>query len=102
MVPLVRDEGHEVYTLTLTGLGERAHLTRPEVNLETHITDVVNVFEYEDLCNVVLLGHSYVGVVITGVADRIPDRLSQVVVYLASLQQGHWFGPLPMNLGPNQ
>lgn len=90
-----------MYTLTLIGLGERAHLARPEVNLETHITDVVNVFVLEDLCNVVLLGHSYVGVVITGVADQIPDRISQLV-YLASLQKRHWFGPLPMNLGPNQ
>ena len=79
VVPLLRGEGHEVYTLTLTGLGERAHLARPEVDLETHITDVVNVFEYEDLCNVVLLGHSYAGVVVTGVAERIPNRLSQLV-----------------------
>jgi pimeloyl-ACP methyl ester carboxylesterase len=79
VIPLLRGEGHEVYTLTLTGLGERAHLARPEVDLETHITDVVNVFEYEDLCNVVLLGHSYAGVVVTSVADRIPNRLSQLV-----------------------
>ncbi len=56
VIPLLRGEGHEVYTLTLTGLGERAHLARPEVDLETHITDVVNVFEYEDLCNVCSLG----------------------------------------------
>jgi pimeloyl-ACP methyl ester carboxylesterase len=55
------------------------NLARPEVDLETHITDVVNVFEYEDLCNVVLLGHSYAGVVVTSVADRIPNRLSQLV-----------------------
>jgi len=75
----MRHEGHEVYTLTLTGLGERAHLARLEVDLETHITDVVYVFEYEDLRNIVLLGHSYAGVVVTGVADRIPDHLSQLV-----------------------
>jgi pimeloyl-ACP methyl ester carboxylesterase len=73
--------------VTLTGLGERVHLATPSVDLDTHITDVVNLLDYEGLEDAVLLGHSYAGVVITGVADRRPDRLSSVV-YLDT-------GPLP-------
>jgi pimeloyl-ACP methyl ester carboxylesterase len=76
---LLRDAGHEVFTPTLTGLGERAHLASPEVDLETHIQDIVNVIEYENLRDVVLMGHSYGGMVITGVADRVHERLSALV-----------------------
>jgi pimeloyl-ACP methyl ester carboxylesterase len=79
----LRAHGHNVYPLSLTGLGERAHLGRPEVNLETHITDVTNLVEFEDLSNVVLVGHSYAGLVVTGVADRLGSRLS-ALVYLDS------------------
>lgn len=75
----LRDDGHDVYPVTLTGLGERAHLASPEVDLETHITDVVNLIEYEGLQDVVLLGHSYGGLVVTGAADRVPGRISQLV-----------------------
>jgi pimeloyl-ACP methyl ester carboxylesterase len=80
---LLRAQGHDVYAMTLTGLGERVHLARPEVDLETHITDVVNVVRWNDLQEVILVGHSYAGTVITGVANRIPERLAQVV-YLDS------------------
>jgi pimeloyl-ACP methyl ester carboxylesterase len=83
----LREEGHDAYLVTLTGLGERVHLANPEVNLETHITDVVNLIEFEDLHDVVLLGHSYAGLVVTGMADRVPDRISQLV-YLDT-------GPIP-------
>ena len=76
---LLRDAAHEVYTPTLTGLGERAHLARPEVDLETHVHDVVGVLEAEELRNVVLVGHSYAGMVITGVAARAANRLSHLV-----------------------
>jgi pimeloyl-ACP methyl ester carboxylesterase len=75
----LREEGLDAYPVTLTGLGERVHLASPEVNLATHITDVVNVIEFEDLDDVVLLGHSYGGLVVTGAADRIPERISQLV-----------------------
>ena len=75
----LREEGLDAYLVTLTGLGERVHLASPEVNLATHITDVVNVIEFEDLDDVVLLGHSYGGLVVTGAADRIPERISQLV-----------------------
>lgn len=79
----LRDNGHDAYPVTLTGLGEREHLASPHVDLNTHITDVVNLIEFEDLRDVVLLGHSYAGVVVTGAADRIPERISQLV-YLDS------------------
>jgi pimeloyl-ACP methyl ester carboxylesterase len=77
--PLLRAAGHEVFSPTLTGLGERVHLARPEVDLDTHIDDVVNVMRYEDLRDVVLVGHSYAGMVIGGVADRAPERLARLV-----------------------
>jgi pimeloyl-ACP methyl ester carboxylesterase len=75
----LRDNGHDAYPATLTGLGERVHLASPQVDLETHITDVVKLIEFEDLNEVVLLGHSYAGLVVTGVADRIPERISELV-----------------------
>jgi len=76
---LLRDAAHEVYTPTLSGLGERAHLARPEIDLETHIQDVVSVLESEELRQVTLVGHSYGGMVITGVAARAAARLSHLV-----------------------
>jgi pimeloyl-ACP methyl ester carboxylesterase len=79
--PLLRAAGHEVYTPTLTGLGERAHLASPEIGLSTHIQDVVNVLEYEDLREVVLVGHSYGGMVIAGVADRAAARVAHLVYF---------------------
>jgi pimeloyl-ACP methyl ester carboxylesterase len=75
----LRDNGHDAYPATLTGLGERVHLASAQVDLETHITDVVNSIEFEDLHDVVFLGHSYGGLVVTGAADRVPERISQLV-----------------------
>src|SRR3954462_4194846 len=72
-------DGHTVYRVTLTGLGEREHLNSPDIDLQTHINDVVNLILYEDLHDVVLTGHSYGGMVITGVMDRIPERIRHVV-----------------------
>lgn len=72
-------DGHTVYRATLTGLGEREHLNSPDIDLQTHINDVVNLILYEDLHDVVLTGHSYGGMVITGVMDRVPDRIKHVV-----------------------
>lgn len=73
------DDGHTVYRATLTGLGERMHLNGPHIDLQTHINDVVNLILFEDLHDVVLTGHSYGGMVITGVMDRIPERIRHVV-----------------------
>ena len=82
---VLRDSGHEVYTPTLTGLGERAHLFRADVDLDCHIDDVVAVLHYEDLRDAILVGHSYGGAVITGAADRAPDRVAHRV-YLDSME----------------
>jgi pimeloyl-ACP methyl ester carboxylesterase len=78
------EAGHRVYAPSLTGLGDRKHLLSPGVDLETHITDIVNLLEYEDLRDVVLAGHSYGGMVITGVADRALDRIGHLVYLDAS------------------
>ncbi len=75
----LRDDGHSVHRVTLTGLGERTHLASATVDLDTHINDVVNTILFEDLHDVVLTGHSYGGMVITGVMNRIPERLRHVV-----------------------
>ena len=79
LTPLLRAQGHEVFTPTLTGLGERAHLARPEIGLEIHVRDITNVIEYEDLRNVILVGNSSGGMVITGVADHMPERIAHLV-----------------------
>jgi len=72
--PLLEQAGHTVYRPTMTGLGERVHLAGPEVGLSTHIEDIVKVLEFEDLDEIVLVGHSYGGMVIAGVAERVPQR----------------------------
>jgi pimeloyl-ACP methyl ester carboxylesterase len=74
-------QGHDVFTPTLTGVGERSHLLSRQVNLDTHISDVENLMRWEDLSEVVLCGHSYGGCVIGGVADRVPERI-RALVYL--------------------
>jgi pimeloyl-ACP methyl ester carboxylesterase len=75
----LRGEGHDVYPVTLTGLGERVHLAHAGIDLETHVRDVVNLLEYEALEDVVLVGHSYAGIVVTAVADRVGKRLNALV-----------------------
>lgn len=81
----LRAHGHDVYTPTLTGLGERSHLLRDDVDLEVHIQDIVSVLHYEDLREVILVGHSYGGIVITGAADRAIDRVAQLVYLDAAI-----------------
>ena len=76
---LLQAAGHTVYAPSLTGLAERSHLLAPGIDLDTHITDVVSLLFYEDLHDVVLVGHSYGGMVITGIADRAADRVGKVV-----------------------
>ena len=78
---LLRARGHTVFTPTLTGQGERAHLFSGAINLSTHIEDVLGVFRFERLSDVVLAGHSYGGMVVTGVADRVPERV-RALAYL--------------------
>jgi len=73
------DDGHTVYRATLTGLGERCHLANADVDLNTHISDVVNLILFEDLHDIILAGHSYGGAVITGVMNKVPDRIRHVI-----------------------
>ena len=79
MHPLMAAAGHRLVTPTYTGLGERAHLANPSIDLETHIEDILNVIKYEDLRDIVLVGHSYGGMVATGVADRKRDVVRQLI-----------------------
>jgi pimeloyl-ACP methyl ester carboxylesterase len=75
----LRSEGHEVYTPTLTGLGERSHLIDDRTDLKTHIQDIVNVIRWQDLEQIVLCGHSYGGMVIAGAADVVPEKIASMV-----------------------
>jgi pimeloyl-ACP methyl ester carboxylesterase len=79
MHPLVSQAGHRLVTPTYTGLGERAHLAHPDVDLETHILDLLGVLRCEDLQGVILVGHSYGGMVATGIADRARERIAELV-----------------------
>jgi pimeloyl-ACP methyl ester carboxylesterase len=72
-------QGHEAFTPKLTGLADRSHLLSPQVNLETHITDIVNLMQGEELSQVVLCGHSYGGCMISGIADSVPERIDSLV-----------------------
>ncbi|MEU0135834.1 alpha/beta fold hydrolase [Streptomyces sp. NPDC006296] len=79
VVPLLEAAGHRVFAPSLTGYGDKAHLLGPEVGLDTHADDVVALITEEDLTDVVLVGHSYAGLVVTSAADRIPERLAHLV-----------------------
>jgi pimeloyl-ACP methyl ester carboxylesterase len=87
ITPLLRARDYDVHNPTLTGLGERAHLARPEIGLNVHIEDVASLLKYEDLSGVVLVGNSSSGMVITGVADQLPERISHVVYLDAFVPQ---------------
>ena len=84
---LLRSRGHRVFTPTLTGLGERSHLVHAGIDCSTHIQDVINVIKWEQLKNVVLCGHSYGGLVIGGVADKIPEQIASLVYLDAILPE---------------
>lgn len=79
MRPLMVAAGHELFTPTQTGVGERAHLAHPGIDLETHIRDLLAVIEFEDLRDIILIGHSYGGMVATGVADRARDKIKRLI-----------------------
>jgi pimeloyl-ACP methyl ester carboxylesterase len=77
--PLLRAAGHDVFTPSLTGIGERVHLASPQVTLTTHVQDVVNMILYEDLTSITLVGFSYGGFVVTGAIEHVADRVSHLV-----------------------
>ena len=93
----LREKDFTVYTPTLSGLGEHKNILNEKINLQTHIQDIVNLIEMEDLNNVVLVGHSYAGAVIAGVADMIPTRLKKLVFLDAMLVHN---GESPHSLQP--
>jgi pimeloyl-ACP methyl ester carboxylesterase len=99
VTPLLQAAGHELLTPTLTGLGERVHPLGPHVDLSTHVQDIAAVLEYEDLHNVVLVGHSYGGMVIAGAAERARGRLAHLVYLDAFLPEAGKalkdYAPLP-------
>jgi len=81
VIPLLREAGHDVYATTATGMGDRVHLADPAINLDTYITDVVNVLKFEDLHEVTVVGWSFRGTIITGVAEQVPERLARLVYF---------------------
>jgi pimeloyl-ACP methyl ester carboxylesterase len=87
LAPVLRKAGHEVFTPSLTGIGERAHLASPSVDLNTHIADVLGAIRYERLSELVLVGHSYGGMVVTGVADRAAEAIKSLVYIDAFVPQ---------------
>ncbi len=101
MRPLMQAHGHQLFTPSYTGIGERSHLLHSamgrSINLETHITDVLQVLKFEDLHDVILLGHSYGGMVATGVADRAAERIAQLI-YLDAFVPRH--GESALSLQP--
>jgi pimeloyl-ACP methyl ester carboxylesterase len=76
---LLQAKGHKVFAPTMTGLGERSHLMRAGIDLSTHVTDIVNVMKWEGLSGVVLCGHSYGGMVVSGVAEQMADKIASIV-----------------------
>src|SRR6516225_823666 len=87
LAPRLRKAGHDVYAPTLTGIGARKHLLNREIDLDTHIQDVVGVIDDADLSDIVLVGHSYGGMVISGVADRVPEEVASLVYLDACLPE---------------
>jgi pimeloyl-ACP methyl ester carboxylesterase len=87
LAPSLRGAGHTVHAITLSGIGERVDLAHAGITLDTHITDVVTALEFADLREITLVGHSYAGMVIAGVADRVPERLAQVIFLDATVPE---------------
>lgn len=83
LADLLRKEGYDVYTPTFTGLGERVHLLNKNINLDTHINDIINCINYNGIQNVVLLGHSYGGILVSAIVDRISEKIKKQI-YLDS------------------
>ena len=88
LTPRLREAGHDVYTPALTGLGERLHLNHDDIDLNTHIRDIVNLIEFEELRDVILVGHSFGGTLAPAIAEQVPDRVARLV---------NIDGPLPVH-----
>ena len=100
VAPLLRARGHQVTAITQTGLGERSHLLSKDITVTTFVEDVVNTLAWRELRDVILVGHSFGGISVTGAADRVPDRIAKLI-YLdgAVMEDGEtWFGLLPYDI----
>lgn len=100
VTPLLRARGHDVTAITQTGLGERSHLLSEHITINTFVEDVVNTLVWRDLRDVILVGHSFGGISVTGAADRVPERIAKLI-YLdgAIMEDGEtWFGLLPYDI----
>lgn len=100
VTPLLRARGHQVTAITQTGVGERSHLLSKDITLATFVDDVVNTLVWRDLSDVILVGHSFGGIAVTGAADRVPERIGRLI-YLdgAIMENGEtWFGLLPYDI----
>ncbi len=97
VAPLLRAEGHDVFTPTLPGVGEAAHLASPAIGLQTHVDAICGLIELEELNDCVLVGHSYGGMVITGVAERLHARISSLV-YLDAFVPEHGQSLMSINI----
>ena len=100
IVQILTKAGHEVFAASLTGIGERVHLANPDIDLDTHIQDVVNVIQFSMLSDVILVGHSYSGMVATGVAELVPEQIKRLVYLDAWVPQDGQASnePLPAQL----
>jgi pimeloyl-ACP methyl ester carboxylesterase len=85
VAPHLRGAGHNVFTPTLTGLGERSHLLTPDVGFDTHVQDILQVLRFEEIENAVLVGHSYGALVVSQVAERVPERVSHIAAIDAGI-----------------
>ena len=79
VIPMIEEKGHETYAVTLTGMGEMSHLASREFDVETAVQDVISLIEYEDLRDIILLGHSFAGKIVAAAADRIPKRVNTIL-----------------------
>ena len=100
LADILRARGHIVTTPTQTGLGERSHLLSPSVTLSVFVDDIVNHLKWEDLTDVVLVGHSFGGAAITGAADVVPERIAKLIYLDAAIMEDGetWFSQLPKSL----
>jgi pimeloyl-ACP methyl ester carboxylesterase len=92
VTPSLQEKGHDVYPITLTGMGERVHLASSDIGIETAVQDVLNVIKYNDLDDFILVGHSFAGKVVGAVADRVPNKV-RLLLYLDALRPEKTRGP---------
>ncbi|WP_421724633.1 alpha/beta fold hydrolase [Bauldia sp.] len=104
VAPILRERGHAVTALTQTGLGERSHLLSTEITVDTFVADLVNTLVWRDLHDVVVVGHSFGGITVTGAADAVPERIAKLIYLDAAIVEDSetWFGLLPEDIAADR